>query len=105
MNWTQRLNTFFAGLAIGILFPIIIYTLYWLLRYHQINFPVRFTRFLMNGYLLSNVMRMCGLANLILFYFGLNRSMDKFNKGIIVSVVLYLLLIFYVNYYLEPEYI
>lgn len=104
-NWIQRLNNFFIGLLIGIIFPAFVYMLYWLFFHHQIGFPMRFTRYLMNGYLLSNVLRLCGLANLLLFYFGLNKSLDRFNRGIVVSVVLYLGLIFYVNYYLEPEYI
>lgn len=105
MNWQQRIDNFFIGLLIGILFPAFIYMLYWLFLHHQISFPRRFTRYLMNGYLLSNVIKICGLGNLVLFYVGLNKGLDKFNKGVIVSVVLYVCLIAYVNYYLEPEYI
>lgn len=105
MTWYQRFDNFFSGLLIGILFPGLMYVLYWLFFHHQINFPVRFTRYLMNGYLLSNVVKICGLGNLLLFYFGLNKEMDKFNRGIIVSVLLYVCLIAYITYYHEPEYI
>jgi hypothetical protein len=105
MTWLQRLDNFFAGLLAGIIFPAVIYFFYWLFLHHQIGFPFRFTRYLMNGYLLSNVIKICGLGNLLLFYLGLNKGLDKFNRGVIVSVVLYVGLIAYINYYLEPEYI
>lgn len=105
MKFIERLDNFFIGLLIGIIFPAIIFWLYWLFRYHQIGFPMRFIKYLMNGYLLSNVIKICGLGNLGLFYLGLNKDLNRFNKGVIVSLVLYVGLIAYVNYYLEPEYI
>lgn len=105
MKWTQKLDNFFSGLLIGLLFPALMFVFYWLIFHHQLSFPQRFVRYLMNGHLLSNVLRICGLGNLLLFYFGLNQKIDKFNRGIIVSVVLYVLLIVYINYYHEPDYI
>ena len=101
----KRLDNFFIGLLIGILFPMLVFVFYWLLFHHQISFPKRFIRYLLNGYLLSNVVKICGLGNLLLFYFGLNKELDKFNRGVIVSVVLYVALIAYITYYHEPEYI
>jgi hypothetical protein len=105
MSWIQRLNNFFIGLLVGIVFPGIIFILYWLFFHHQISFPMRFIRYLVNGYLLSNVIKICGLANILLFYFGLTNKIDSFSKGIICSIFLYVGLIAYVTYYLEPEYI
>jgi hypothetical protein len=96
-----RFNTFWAGLVAGILFPAILFFLYWALFHHQISFPGRFIHYLRGGDLLANVIKMCGLANLLLFYVGLNKKMDSFNKGLILSVFLYVLLVAYVIYFLD----
>ncbi len=101
--WLQKLDNFWRGLLIGIVFPIFIFMLYWLFMYHQISFPKRFIKFLITGQLLSGIIKMCGIANLILFYFGLTKKIDKFTKGIIVSVVIYVGLVAYVTYFLEPD--
>ncbi len=98
-----KLNTWWAGLIIGLIFPFILFMLYWLFFYHQISFPSRFVRFLISGHLLSNVIKLCGLGNLLLFYFGLNSKKDHFSKGIIISILLYVALVAYVTYYHEPE--
>jgi hypothetical protein len=98
-----KLNNIWIGLLAGLIFPGIVYVIYWLLFYHQITFPVRFTRFLTAGYMLSNVIKICGLGNLLLFYLCMLRHMDKFGKGIILSLLFYIGLIAYVTYYLEPN--
>lgn len=98
-----KMDSWWVGLLIGVLFPVVIFFLYWLFLYSQISFPVRFVYYLKNGYLLSNVIKLCGLSNLLLFYFGLNKKMDRFSKGVIISIVLYVILVAYVTYYHEPE--
>lgn len=103
MNWIQRLDNFFIGILTGLLFPLFLFFCYWLFFHHNMPFPVRFFHYLMNGYLLSGVVKMCGLGNLLVFYFGLHYKIDKFTKGIIVSVFVYLALIAYITYYLEPD--
>ena len=104
-GFEEKMNRFWVGLLTGLIFPMIVFVLYWMFFHHQIGFPRRFLRYLMNGYLLSNVIKVCGLGNLLLFYFGLRRKMDDFNKGIIVSILAYIALVAYVTYYLEPEYL
>lgn len=103
MTWIEKLDGFWKGLAIGIIFPLLVFFFYWMFFHHQLNFPKGFLRYLINGQLLSSVIKMCGLGNLILFYFGITKKIDKFNKGIIVSVVIYVALVAYVSYYMEPE--
>lgn len=105
MNWIKKLDNIWIGLLIGLLFPCFMFVMYWLFFHHQIDFPRRFIKYLMNGYLLSNVIKMCGLGNLLIFYFGLHNRIDKFSKGIVISVLFYVLLIAYVTYYHEPEFI
>jgi|GEM_PF-378907 len=110
MNWIQKIDKWWIGLLAGIVFPAIIYFFYWLFFHHQMNFPRQFTRYLLNGsqyggHLMSNILKICGLGNLLIFYLALNAKIDKFNRGVIISVFLFVLLIAYVTYYLEPEYI
>lgn len=99
----ERLDNFFVGLLVGLLFPVFIFFFYWLFFHHQLSFPTRFIRYLMLGQMLSNVIKLCGLGNLLVFYFGLTYKIDKFTKGIMASVFVYLGLIAFVSYYLEPE--
>ena len=101
MKWNERLNNFWIGVAVGLVFPMVLFFIYWLYFYHQISFPMRFIRFLREGTMLSGVIKICGLGNLLLFWVGLTRRMDRFNKGLILSVFLYIALIAYVTYYLE----
>jgi len=103
MKWLEKIDNFWMGLLIGLLFPGIMFILYWLIFHHQLGFPMRFVHYLMKGYLLSNVIKICGLGNLLLFYFSLNKKLDKFSKGVVVSVVFYVGLVAYVTYYFEPE--
>ncbi|MBS1652792.1 MAG: hypothetical protein JSU07_12355 [Bacteroidetes bacterium] len=105
MSWEQKLNSFWKGLLIGFFFPIILYVGYWLFFYHQISFPVRFTKYLLNGNMLSGVVKICGIANLLLFYFGLTKKIDAFTKGIIVATIVYVALVAYLMYFHETVYL
>ena len=105
MNWVKRIDNFWIGVLIGLLFPGLMLVCYWLIFHHQISFPYRFFKYLMGGNLLSNVIKICALGNLLLFYFGLSYKIDKFSKGIVFSVLFYVALVAYITYYYEPEYI
>lgn len=104
MNWS-KLDNFWKGLGIGIVFPMFVFFLYWLFFHNQLNFPHGFIRYLTGGFLLSSVIKICGIGNLLLFYLGLTKKIDKFTKGIILSVLVYVALVAYVSYFMEPEYI
>jgi hypothetical protein len=103
MTWIKKLDNIWIGILTGLLFPALMFFFYWLFFHHSISFPQRFIRYLMLGHLLSNVIKICGLGNLLIFYFGLNNKLDRFSKGIIISVVVYVALIAYITYYYEPE--
>ena len=103
MSMSARINTFWAGLLAGFVFPMVLFFFYWMFFHQQLGFPGRFIMYLRGGDMLSNVIKLCGLGNLLLFYLGLTRKYDSFTKGIIVSVLAYVLLVAYVTYYLEPN--
>jgi hypothetical protein len=103
MNWLKKLDNTWIGLLTGLLFPFIFFFLYWLFFHHQLGFPYRFVKYLMGGHLLSNVIKICALGNLLLFYGGLTYKVDRFSKGVVFSVIIYVALIAYITYYHEPE--
>ncbi len=103
MTWITKIDKLWIGLLVGLFFPFFMFTLYWLFFYHQINFPNRFVNYLIKGYMLSGVIKICGLGNLLIFYLSLNYKTDKFSKGVVISVLFYVALIAYVTYYYEPE--
>lgn len=105
MEWTERFDKFWMGLLMGLLFPCLVFFVYWLFRYSYIDFPIRFVKYLLNGQMLSATIKMCGLGNLIMFYIGLNKKMDNATKGIIVSVLFYVALVVYVSYNYEEDFI
>jgi hypothetical protein len=103
MDGAYKLNNVWKGFLIGMIFPCILFFFYWMIFHHQLSFPRGFLRYLINGNLLSNVIKVCGIGNLILFYFGLTQKIDNFSKGIIASVLVYVGLVAYVSYFMEPE--
>ncbi len=98
MNWTWRLDSVWKGLLVGIIFPGVLFFFYWMFFHHQLNFPRGFMRYLVRGQMLSDVIKLCGLGNLLIFYFGLNKKIDRFTKGIIISVLLYVAFVGYLTY-------
>ncbi|MBN8692598.1 MAG: hypothetical protein J0L69_05340 [Bacteroidetes bacterium] len=104
MSWIEKLDTFWKGLAIGILFPLLCFFCYWLFMHSYMAFPVKFIKYLMFGQMLSNTIKMCALGNLLIFYFFLNKGLNNATKGIITSVVIYAALVFYVMYFHEEAF-
>ena len=103
MSWTERLDSFWKGLAIGIFFPLLCFFCYWLFMHSYMSFPMRFIKYLMFGQMLSSTIKICALGNLLIFYLFLNKRMNRATKGIIVSVLIYVALVFYVMYFHEES--
>lgn len=101
MSWKEKLDSYWKGFAIGMLFPVFCFFCYWLFIYSYMDFPVKFVKYLMFGQMLSNTIKMCALGNLLIFYLFLNKHMNGAVKGIITSVLIYVALVFYVMYFHE----
>jgi len=104
MSWKEKLDAYWKGLAIGMLFPAFCFFCYWLFMHSYMDFPVRFVKYLMFGQMLSNAIKLCALGNLLIFYLFLNAHMNKATKGVITSVVFYAALVFYVMYFHEEAF-
>lgn len=103
MSWTEKLDGFWKGLGIGIFFPLLCFFCYWLFMHSYMSFPMRFIKYLMFGQMLSSTIKICALGNLLIFYLFLNKRMNRATKGIIVSVLIYVALVFYVMYFHEES--
>ena len=104
MNWNEKLDNYWKGFAIGMLFPIFCFFCYWLFRYSYMDFPMKFIKYLMFGQMLSSVIKVCALGNLLIFYLFLNKNMNGAVKGIVTSVLIYVGLVFYIMYYHEQAF-
>lgn len=101
MNWAYRLDNFWKGMLIGLLFPMLMLVFYWMFFQVQLSFPNGLLRYLIRGNMLSDVVKLCCIGNLLLFYFGINKKIDKFTKGVITSLVIYVGLVAYITYFIE----
>jgi hypothetical protein len=99
----QRADKAYIGFLVGLIVPMLVFVLYWLFFYHKMNFPFRFVKYLMGGYLLSNVTKLCALFNLGVFYLGLKYETNRFNRGIIYSLIVYIAFIAYLTFYFEED--
>lgn len=100
-NKVERYDHFGLGLVVGLFFPFFCFFLYWLFSYNYMDFPVKFVRFLLMMNNCANVVKLCTIANLIVFYLFLTKNKNKTVKGIIVSTLAYVALYLYITYYVE----
>jgi len=49
MSWKEKLDNFWKGLAIGVLFPALCFFCYWLFLYIYMDFPGIFVKYLFVG--------------------------------------------------------
>ena len=93
----DKINKNWIGLVSGIVFPAFCFFCYWLFFHSQISFPNRFFTYLRNGNMLQEVAIMCVVANLLIFYFSLNKKIYDFARGLIIASFIYVGLVFYIS--------
>jgi hypothetical protein len=94
-----KLNKLWIGLVTGIIFPILCFSIYWLLFQRHVKLESTDIKYLISQELMMNVFKICCGANLIFFYFGLNKNLISFAKGIIASVLIYALMFGYLTFF------
>lgn len=94
-----KLNKLWIGLLVGIIFPIFIFSLYWLFFQRHVQIEETDIKYLVNKELMLNVFKICCGADLLFFYLGLNRNLVSFAKGIIASVLIYALILGYLTFF------
>jgi hypothetical protein len=95
----NKINKFWVGFMIGIVFPVFCFSIYWLFFQRKVDIPQDDIRYLLNKELMINVFKMCCGADLLFFYLGLNKRLVDFAKGIIASVLIYALILAYLTFF------
>ena len=95
----SKYNKSWIGGIVGILFPILCFSIYWLFFQRGLNIPQDDIRWLVNKELMINVFKICCGTDLLFFYLSLNRRMVNFAKGIIASVMIYALILGYLTFF------
>ena len=84
------LNTIPAGIGVGIAVPLIVFVLYWYVKFYPtVTLGGMFTQF--NAEAVMKMLSLCASPVLLGFYYFTRRNWDNGAKGLIVSVVLLLL--------------
>ncbi|MGE0566488.1 MAG: hypothetical protein AB7O73_00950 [Bacteroidia bacterium] len=94
-----KYDKIWIGLIIGVIFPWIIFGLYYFLLHDRKEIQQDDIHYLLNQELLLNVFKICCGTNLLWFYIGLNKKMTNFTRGIIGSVLVYALIIAYLTFF------
>lgn len=95
----QKYDRWYWGMLSGLIFPLFWYFLWWLFFVQPSVKPdEQHIRYGFFRELNINILRICVGLNLILFYFFLNRNLYGLAKGIIVSVLLFVLIFLYLLY-------
>lgn len=87
----KKWDTIGNGLLTGVLTPLAILVSFYLIRYSRITLSEYFTQ-LWNLNLVFKILSLCGIANLLFFFWFFRKKMDKAAKGVIMGTLLYALL-------------
>jgi hypothetical protein len=93
----DKLDKKWVGMLLGLVFPAFCFFCYWLFLNNQLNFPTGFIRYLRNGDMLQEVAIACIGANLLLFYFILNKKAYEISKGMMYASFAYVGLVLYIS--------
>jgi len=87
MNISRRWNSFWIGLTLGILLPLAVFILVYVIGYSQTPFG-EFLEFAFVIRALSKILSLCVIPNLAIFYLFLNREYWYATRGVITATLL-----------------
>ena len=87
----NKIDTIGNGLLAGVLTPLVILILFYLIRYSQITLTEYLTQ-LWKLNLMFKILSLCGIANLLFFFWFFRKKMDKAARGVIMGTLFYALL-------------
>jgi hypothetical protein len=93
----DKIDKKWIGFLFGLFFPALCFFCYWLFFNNQISFPKGFISYLRLGDMLQEVVIMCIVASLLIFYISLNKKIFDFGKGLIFATFLYVGLVLYIS--------
>lgn len=84
----RRFDSIVFGTIVGILTPLVTFTLYFLILYSYMPI-VNFISYLKGGDIFVATMSLCVVPNLLMFYIFIWTNRDKSSKGVILATILY----------------
>jgi hypothetical protein len=84
----KKWDLFSTGFTGGIALPLLLFVLFYLLRYNHIPFS-RFVVNLSEMKILFKMLSLCGFADLLLFFFFYRLRMDRAARGVIAATFAY----------------
>ena len=87
MVLSRRLNKFWIGLSLGIVLPLAVFLLVYLVGYSKTPFE-EFLEFAFKIKALPKILCLCVIPNLLIFYFFLNKEFWHTTRGVITATLL-----------------
>lgn len=99
MNVKSKYNKLWLGLVLGIIIPIITIIIFSLFKSDVKNL-VEFIEFTLSISALSNILSLCALPNLAIFYLFLNKELYYSARGVIFATLLWAILVVITRYFI-----
>lgn len=93
----DKLDKKWIGFLFGLFFPAFVFLCYWLFFHSQIDFPIGFIKYLRLGNMLQEIVILCVVANLIVFYLILNKKAYDLARGMMYATFVYVALVLFVS--------
>ena len=98
MNSISKYNRLIFGLIPGIIIPVITIFIFSLFKSGATDF-VSYVEFVISISMLSNILSLCALPNLAIFYFFLNKEYYYSVRGVIFATLIWALLVVITRYF------
>lgn len=86
---TQKYDSVILGTVLGLLAPMVVLLIYYLIAYHGMN-PAAFYHYLTNGEIFVPVISLCCfVSNLLLFFIFIWTKRDKSARGVLQATFVY----------------
>jgi hypothetical protein len=86
----SKYDSVLLGTALGLLSPIAIFMIYYIIRYRGMYFPA-FLRYLYSGGTFIPILSLCVTPNLLIFFIFIWTKRDKSAKGVLMATFVYAL--------------
>ena len=99
MKPKSKYNNVWLGLALGLIIPFITIIIFSLFKSADNNF-IEFIEFALSISALSNILSLCALPNLAIFYLFLNKELYYSVRGVIFATLILAILVVITRYFL-----
>ena len=99
MALSRRWNKFWIGLSLGMILPLTVFMLVYLIVYSKTPFG-EFLEYAFAMKALPKILCLCVIPNLAIFYFFLNKEFWYATRGVITATLLHTLAVLVVKFFL-----